>query len=114
MNLTFKWDKGFQAKNTQMFKRLENTATTKIVEYMTPYVPVARDEFKNRGQLRDSVTISKNNISYRTRFSRADYYSWKNHLNGGNKKAVRMWFEYAKKKHKSALLKDLKSQVKRK
>lgn len=108
MNIKFSWAKNFDLRTKKTLNNAQKCVDRQCVEKMTEFVPVGLPRFRNSGKLRDSVKIRESGtIIYTAPFARHDYYSGKNHENGGNPNASRLWFEVMKTKYRKEILKDV-------
>ena len=96
--VNLEWNTAAQRVRQTRFKQAQNYIDKKAVDYMMPYVPVARPFWHNAGKLRDSARIAEpGRIEFTAPFARNDYYARKNHKeHGGNPNGRRLWFEYMK------------------
>lgn len=100
-------NKGAMNRHKKQLDKAQDYIDSECIRLMTPYVPVARDEFKGRGRLRNSAKVlSPGKIVYTAPFARSDYYAVKDHKppHGGNPEGRRLWFEYMKVRHAAAIL----------
>lgn len=99
------WNTAAQRVRQTRFKQAQNYIDKKAVDYMMPYVPVARPFWHNAGKLRDSARIAEpGRIEFTAPFARHDYNAVVNHRHGGNPNAQRRWFEYMKAKDGQKIL----------
>lgn len=104
MTIHLHWNSLFPANKRKVFAKVQDYVDRQCLVRMTPYVPVGLPRFTHAGRLRDSGKISKPGcIVYTAPFARNDYYAHKNHQNGGNPAATRLWFETMKAHHAGAI-----------
>lgn len=110
----FIWNKAAQKRREEALAKAQDYVDRECLKYALEYTPVAKPKYKNAGKLRDSGHIKEpGKIVYDARFARKDYYANKNHQNGGNPKATRMWFEKVKTLHGREILKGATAIIKK-
>ena len=105
MEITFVLNRMSMRKRERLFKKAQKFVDERCIEYMMPYVPVAKSSIKGAGKLRNSVGISEpGHIVFTAPKAKVSYYAKVNHKHGGNPRATRLFFRTMKAESAETIL----------
>lgn len=100
------WNANTKRIRRKKIEKAQSNLDSECIEKMREFVPVASDNYRHAGHLRDSAKAPEpGKITYTAFFARHAYYTPMNHRDSGNPRARRLWFEVTKSKYKHKFLK---------